>query len=334
MTFASSISFLTIRGGHFLARVADHFASRRIHEIEGRAGAANPLGEEFRHPAAFALGAVVNGVVIGVHDAFLVETKRIEERRDRQLTATVDAREDEIFRVEFEVQPRTAVGNDAASEQEFPRGMRLATVVVEEHARRAVHLGHDNPLGAVHDERPVRGHQRHVAHVDVLFFDVFDRACARGLVNIEHDQTQCHLQGCCVGHVTLLTFVNVVFRLFELVFYELQNRVIVEILDREDRLENTLNAFTIQRLGCITRPQEQIIGRFLNLNQVRHLEDFANFAVVPADTLLTNVSLSHARRHLSSFRRRAYRRGPVGGAWRLRGRFHSCPPSQRGAPEP
>ena len=110
---------------------------------------------------------------------------------------------------------------------------------------RAVHLGDDHPFGAVHDERAVRRHQGHVAHVDVLFLDVLDRPRAGVLVDIEHDQAQRHLQRRGIGHVALLAFVDVVFRLFELVLDELQHRVLVEVLDREDRLEHALDAFAI-----------------------------------------------------------------------------------------
>ena len=163
---------------------------------------------------------------------------------------------------------------------------------------------------------PFVRHQGHVAHVDVLFLDVLDRPGAGGLVDIEHDQTQRHLQRCGIGHVALLAFVDVVFRLFQLVFHELQHRGLVEVLDREDRLEGALDALAIQRLGAVAGPQEQVVGGFLNLDQVRHLQNFTDFAEVAADALLANVSLRHARRHLSIFRGRAARRAT--GARRLR----------------
>ena len=57
--------------------------------------------------------------------------------------------------------------------------MRLATVVIKEHARRAVQLGDDNTFGAIDDESPVLGHERDFAHVDFLFFDVLNRLVSR-----------------------------------------------------------------------------------------------------------------------------------------------------------
>ena len=181
--------------------------------------------------------------------------------------------------------------------------MGLALVMVKEHARRAVHLGHNNALGAVNDERAVVGHQGHIAHEHVLFLDVLDTAGAGGFIDIKHDQTQGDFQRGGIGHVALLALVHVILRLFQLVFHELENGGFVEILDRKHRLEGALQAFAVQGLWAIARAQEQVIRGFLNLDQVRHVQNFANLAEIPADTLLANVSLSHARRYLSSFPR-------------------------------
>src|SRR5690606_16470469 len=180
--------------------------------------------------------------------------------------------------------------------------MRLSLVVVEEHAGAAVHLGNAGPLGAIDDEGAVRRHERHVAHVDILFLDVLHRARAGILVDIEHDQAQRHFQRRGIGHVAGLAFVHVVLRLLELVLDELEDRVLVEILDREDRLEHALDPVPVGRLFAVARLQEEVVGGFLNLDEVRHLEDFADLAKVSADTLLANGRLRHARRHLSSLR--------------------------------
>ena len=95
--------------------------------------------------------------------------------------------------------------------------MRLSLVVIEEGARRAVHLGNDHAFGAVDDEGAVLGHQRNVAHVNVLFLDVLDRFGAGLLVHIEHDQAQRDLERRGVGHRALLALLDVVFRLFEVI---------------------------------------------------------------------------------------------------------------------
>src|SRR5690606_5803076 len=68
-------------------------------------------------------------------------TERAQQYRGRQLAATVDAHEYAILRIEFEIQPRPAVRNDARGVKQFAGAVRLATVVVKEHARRTVQLG-------------------------------------------------------------------------------------------------------------------------------------------------------------------------------------------------
>ena len=143
-----------------------------------------------------------------------------------------------------------------------------------------MHLGNDHSLRTVHNEGAVRRHQRHVAHKDVLLFDVLDglRTCI--FVHIKNDQAQCHLQRRAVGHVALLAFFNVILRLFELVFYELKNSRLVEVFDRKYGLEDAFDPFTIQRLIAVARPEEKIVGGFLNLNEVRHFENFADFTVI------------------------------------------------------
>ena len=284
---------------HFLASLADHFAGIGVDDIIGRAGAPDTVREELGDPAFVLLELEHDGLVIGIHDAFLVHPQRVKQRGDRQFPATVDAREHDVFGVKLKVQPRAAIRNDPAGEQQLTAGVRLALVMVKEHAGRTVHLRHDHALGAVHHEGAVAGHQGHVAHVNVLLFDILDRPSPGGFINIKHDQTQGNFQRRGIGHVARLALVHVILRLFQLVLDEFKHGGLIEVLDREHRLERALNAFAIQRLVTVARAQEQIIGRFLNLNQVRHFQNFTNFAEITADSFLANVSLRHVRRNLS-----------------------------------
>ena len=236
---------------------------------------------------------VVDRIVIGIHDVFLIQPEGIEQGRHRQFAAAVDPGEDDILGVKLEVEPRTAVGNDAAGEEQLARRMGLALVVVEEHAGRTVHLADDHALGAVDDEGAVRGHERHVPHEDILFLDVLDRAGAGIFVEIEHDQAQGDLQRGAVGHVALHAFIDVVFGFFQLVADEFQHAGFVEILDRENRLEDTFDAFAVLRVGLIAGVQEKVVRRFLNLDEVRHFQHFADFAVVFPKTLLAKIGRGH-----------------------------------------
>ena len=182
-----------------------------------------------------------------------------QERRHRQLAATVDAHEHQVLGVEFEVEPGTAVGNDACREQEFARRMGLALVVIEKYPRRTVHLGNDDPLRAIDDEGAVVGHQRHITHENVLFLDVADGAGLGFLVDVPNDETQGHLQRRRVGHSPLLAFLDVVFRQFELVFDEFQGAPLREVLDRKNRLENLLQAAVGADVGVRFPLQELLV---------------------------------------------------------------------------
>ena len=199
----------------------------------------------------------------------------------------------DVLGVEFEIEPGPAIGNDPAGKKQLAAGVGLALVMIEEDARRAVHLGNDYALGAVDDERSVRGHQRHVAHVDDLLLDVLHRLCASILVGIEHDEAKRDLELRRISHVALLALLDIIFRLFQFVVDELEFRGFAKILDREDRLEDTLDAFAVHRLGLVTRVQEKVVGGFLNLDEVRHFKNFADLAKVLAETLLANIRRCH-----------------------------------------
>jgi len=195
------------------------------------------------------------------------------EDRHRQLAAPVDAHIDEVLGVELEVEPRAAIGDDACREQVLARRVRLALVVVEEHARAAMHLRDDDALGAVDDEGALVRHERHVAHVDILLLDVADRARAGLLVDVPHHQAQGDLERRCEGHAALLALVDVVFRLLELVLDELELRALREILDREDAGEHFLQADLLALLRQLAHLQEALVRALLHLDQVGHRRD-------------------------------------------------------------
>ena len=90
------------------------------------------------------------------------------------LAAPVNAAVQQVFGIEFQVQPRAAIGDDPGRIQQLARGMGLAFVMLKEYAGRAVHLRDDHALGAVDDKGARAGHERHFAHIDLLFPDILD----------------------------------------------------------------------------------------------------------------------------------------------------------------
>jgi hypothetical protein len=276
---------LNAGGGHFDPGIG-------VDQREARLHAAIALGLVRGCPAAFTLLERDN-VVEGGEDLFPIHPEPVEEGRGGQLTAAVDADVDDVLGVELEVEPGAAVGDDAGGEQQLARGVRLALVVVEEHAGRTVHLRDDDPLGAVDDEGALLGHERDVAHVDVLLLDVLDGAGAGFLVVLEHDQAELDLQRRREGHVALDAFLDVVLRLLELVGDVFEHGALVEVLDREDRPEHGLEALFETVGGAGLALQELFVGGALHLDEVRHLHGFGDAAERLTDPLLAGEGLSH-----------------------------------------
>ena len=113
--------------------------------------------------------------------------------------------------------------------------MRFATVMVEKHARAAVHLRDNNTFRAIDDEGAVIGHERHIAHVDILFLDVAHGTATGFLIYIPNDQAQPHLERRGIGQPALDAFLNIIFRIFEFVLHELKATTPGEIINRKDR---------------------------------------------------------------------------------------------------
>ncbi len=128
------------------------------------------------------------------------------------------------------------------------------------------------------------------------------------LVDIEHDQPQRHLERRSIGHAALPAFVDVVFRRFEFVFDEFEHRGVGEIGDREYRFEDGLQALVGPAALRLLHQQELVVGRLLNLDEVRHLRDFFDFSEKLPYALPTDKRLRH---HVLSLNRTAATRPPA-----------------------
>ena len=282
------------RGAHgqFPAGLDRDFAGVGVDEVGRSLDALHALGVERHAPAVLEAG-VDDLAIEGRQDLLAVQAERIEQRRHRNLAAPVDARIHDVLGVELDVEPGAAIGNDAGGEQKLARGMALALVVIEEHARAAVHLRDDDALGAVDDEGAVRRHERHVAHVDVLLLDVLDRLGLGLGIDVEHDEAQRHLERRGVGHAALAALVDVVFRRLVLVFDEFEMSGVGEVLDREHRLEHRLQPLV--RTAALRRVHQQklVVRGLLDLDQVRHLADFLDVPEHLANALAASECLRH-----------------------------------------
>ena len=196
--------------------------------------------------------------------------QRVEQRGDGKLPLPVDAHVNQVLAVEFEVEPGAAVWDHPCREQVLAGAVRLALVVVEEHAGGTVHLRHDDAFGAIDDERAVVGHQRHVTHIDRLFLDVADRPRTGVLVHIPDDQAQNDLQRSGIGHASLDALLDVVLRLLEFIVDELEPAAAGKVVDREDRLEYLLQPGVQPAVRLDIHLQEPLVGGALHVDQVRH----------------------------------------------------------------
>src|SRR5690606_14544621 len=81
-------------------------------------------------------------------------------------TATVEINIEQVVRVELDLQPGTAIRNDAEGMQELSVEVLGS---LEADPRGTVKLGNDDTLRAVDDESSATGHHRQFTHIDTLF---------------------------------------------------------------------------------------------------------------------------------------------------------------------
>ena len=126
-----------------------------------------------------------------------LEAEGAQEDRRGELPLPVDPDEQHALLVELELHPGSAVRDDLREEA-------LLGLAGEEHARGAVQLGDDDPLGPVDDERAVLGHQRNVAEEDFLFLRVAHRLDAGLRVLVVDEEPEGDLERDRVGHAPFL----------------------------------------------------------------------------------------------------------------------------------
>src|SRR5208337_171143 len=104
--------------GQLLASLDGDLAGVGVDHVGGRFHALHAIDVE-GHAPAFLQAAVSDLAIEGPENLFVVEPQRIEQRGHGNLAAPVDTRIDDVLRVELDIEPGTAVGNDAGGEQEL-----------------------------------------------------------------------------------------------------------------------------------------------------------------------------------------------------------------------
>ena len=272
---------------HVLGRDAAAFLDDQLAaelDVEGRGLAAQALGHEAHLDVLLGQVEIV-GIEEEVEHLFVRHFQRTQDDRHRQLAATVDTREHGVLRIELEVEPRAAVRDDARREQQLAGAVRLALVVIEEHARRAVQLRHDDALGAVDHEGAVIGHQRHLAEIDLLLTDVLDRLRRAARFLVVDDKADQYANRRRVGQAAHLAFLDVEYRLAQAIAHVLERRIARVADDREYRLERRVQTDVVAIFDRLVRLQELVVRVDLDRQQVRHVQDRRTLAEVLADAL-------------------------------------------------
>ena len=260
-------------------------------DIESRDITAQTLRDQLHMVFTLVIDGEHVGVVEHAEDFLGVVTQGAQQNSHRQLATTVNTDKDQILGVKFEVEPGTAVGNDARRVQQLARTVGLALVVIEEHARRAVQLRDDHPLRTVDHKGAVVGHERHFAHVDFLLFDVLDRLV--GALPVVDDQAHLDAERAGIGHTTELTFADIEDRRAQSIIDVFQRRIAAVADNGEDGFERRVQAVVQAILKGHTRLRKLAIGIELNRQQVGQIHNLRHRAEVLADAFLLSVRVWH-----------------------------------------
>ena len=243
---------------------------------------------DFQHRVLIALAGVL---LQGGHDAGVVsetvqnllvrfQADGPEETGNGDLPVLVDADPEKLVGVGLILQPRAPLGDDLGSEDgQVCLDVHLIPIV---HAGRADDLGDHHPLRAVDDEGAGVGHQGEVPHEDLLLLD---------LLRLLVPQADLDLEGGGIVGVPGFALLHIVLGLFiHLVVDEGQLQVALVVGNRAYVGENLPEAGV----------QELLIGGFLNLQEIRHGDDFLIPGKVLAKGFPVILVFGHLHIHLSA----------------------------------
>ena len=231
------------------------------------------------------------GIVELGQNAFVGVAQCLQQDGHRHFATTVDTEEQLILGIELEVQPRAAVRNHASGEQQFTGRMRFAAVVLEEHARGTVQLGNDDTLGPVDNERPVRSHQGDFTHVHFVFAHFFYNRLGRFFV--QNGQADTCTQWRCKGNAAQLAFLNIERRVAQYVMHKVQTCKTIVTVDREDRLECSLQAYILALIKRHTQLEKLGVRIDLGRQQEWDVENSITLRKTFTNTLLLSKRITH-----------------------------------------
>ena len=248
---------------------------------------------------------IVNAAEPGVRLVRLVSAESLEQKRGGQLAVLVDADIEHVVQIRLILEPRAVVRNDGRA---VHGAVGLVRLLVKVNTGRTDDLRDDNALGAVDDERAARGHEREIAHEDLLFLDLLGLTVA---------QTHADLQrgGVC-GVTRLALLLRILGRLVHGIIHEGELQVAGVVRNGSYALEDFPQALV----------QKPLIGILLDLEQVRHVLDLFRAGIALSDCSSVLYVLRHRR--ISLFPPEELNSGaeyPFRGEYGLRCRFDETP---------
>ena len=183
------------------------------------------------------------------------KAQRTAQHGDGQLAVLIDTDIEHVGGIGLVLQPCTAVGVHGCAVQVVAH---LIFGISVEYAGRTDQLADDGTLSTVDHKGARIGHQREVAHENFLVLD---------LAGLLVQQTGSHAQGGSVGYVALLALLDAVLGLLiQTEVHEAQRQVTGVVLNGADVVEDLFQALV----------QEPLIRVLLDLDQVRHTDDFVD----------------------------------------------------------
>ena len=214
-------------------------------------------------------------VAEGIQDLLIgLEAQGPDQAGNGDLAVFVDADPEDLVGVGLILQPGAPVG-DHGGGQNGQVGLEVHFLAVV-HAGRADDLGDHHALGAVDDEGAGVGHEREIAHEDLLLLDLLGLLVA---------QADLHLQGGGIRGVPGLALLHVVLGgLVHLVVDEGQLQIALVVGNRRNVGEH------LPQAGV----QKPLVRRLLDLQKVRHGHGF----LVPGKVLTKGLSVKLVFGHL------------------------------------
>ena len=140
--------------------------------------------------------------------------QRADKGRDRDFAVFINTHIENIVGIGFILKPCAAVGNHGRGKQFFT-GFIITHAII--YARGAHQLRNNNTFRTVDHKSAAFGHQREIAHEDILLFH---------LAGLFIQKAGANTQRCGIGNIPFLTLFNRVFgRFIQMVIDEIQDQV-------------------------------------------------------------------------------------------------------------